>query len=66
MQLNFLSFFASVSYIGESELAYLRLWETMVIAMADPSTLLNKRAEILSTRRHRAKFCFDKVSNAPT
>ena len=38
----------------------------MVIALADPSTLLNKRAEIVSTCRHRAKFRHDKACNAPT
>ena len=37
------------------------LTEKMIIAMAEPSTLLNKRAEIVSTCRHRAKFRFHKL-----
>ena len=41
------------------------LSEKMVIALVDPSTLLNKRAEIVSTCRHRAKFLYDKASNVP-
>ena len=34
------------------------LTEKMVIATADPVSMLNKRAEIVSTCRHRAKFRF--------
>ena len=41
------------------------LSEQMVIALADLSTLLNKRVEIVSTCCHRAKFRYDKASNAP-
>ena len=37
-----------------------------MIAAADPSSTLNKRAEIVSTCRHRAKFRYDRVSGAPT
>ena len=42
------------------------LTEKTVMAMADPTPTLNKRAEIVSTCRHRAKFRYDKVSGAPT
>ena len=42
------------------------LTEKTVIAAADPSSTLNKRAEIISTCRHRAKFRYDRVSDAPT
>ena len=42
------------------------LTEKTVIAAADPSSTLNKRAEIVSTCRHRAKFRYDRVSGAPT
>ncbi len=42
------------------------LSEKMVIAMADPTTMLNKRAEIVSTCRHRAKFRYEQVSGAPS
>ena len=41
------------------------LSEKMVIALADPLSTLNKRAEIISTCRHRAKFRYSKVSSAP-
>ena len=41
------------------------LSEKMIIAMADPLSTLNKRAEIVSTCRHRSKFRYDKVPNAP-
>ena len=41
------------------------LTEKMVIAMANPSSTLNKRAEIISTCRHRTKFRYDKVPDAP-
>ena len=41
------------------------LSEKMVIASADPLSTLNKRAEIVSTCRHRAKFRYNKVPNAP-
>ena len=37
------------------------LTEKMVIATADPTTMLNKRSELVSTCRHRAKFRCDKV-----
>lgn len=37
------------------------LTEKMVIAAADPITMLNKRSELVSTCRHRAKFLCDKV-----
>ena len=37
------------------------LTEKMVIAAADPATMLNKRSELVSTCRHRAKFRCDKV-----
>ena len=37
-----------------------------VIAAPDPSSTLNKHAEIVSTCRHRAKFRYDRVSGAPT
>ena len=37
------------------------LTEKMVIALADPTTMLNKRSELVSTCRHRAKFRCDKV-----
>jgi hypothetical protein len=40
------------------------LSEKMMIATADPTTMLNKRAEIVSTCRHRAKFRLDKVPPA--
>ena len=40
--------------------------EKTVIAAADPSSTLNKRAEIVSTCRHRAKFRYGRVSGAPT
>ena len=39
------------------------LAEKMVIALADPTTMLNSRSEIVSTCRHRAKFRLDKVVN---
>ena len=42
------------------------LTEKMVIAAADPSSTLNKRAEIVSTCRHRPKFLYDRVSGDPT
>ena len=35
------------------------LSEKAVIALADPTTLLNKKAEIVTTCRHRAKFRLD-------
>ena len=35
--------------------------EKMVIATADPTTTLNKRSELVSTCRHRAKFRCIKV-----
>ena len=41
------------------------LSEKAVIATADPLTMLNKRAEIISTCRHRAKFRYSKLLNAP-
>ena len=37
------------------------LTEKMVIATADPTTMLNKRSELVSTCRHRAKFRCNKV-----
>ena len=37
------------------------LTEKMVIATADPTTMLNKRSELVSTCRHRAKFRCSKV-----
>ena len=37
------------------------LTEKMVIATADPSTMLNSRTEIVSTCRHRAKFSLEKA-----
>ena len=40
--------------------------EKTVLAAAGASSTLNKRAEIISTRRHHAKFCYDRVSGAPT
>ena len=42
------------------------LTEKMVIATANPATMLNKRAEIVSTCRHRAKFRYENVLDAPT
>ena len=42
------------------------LTEKTVIAAADPSSTLNKRAEIVSTCRHCAKLRYDRVSYAPT
>lgn len=42
------------------------LSEKMVIAMANPATMLNKRSEIISTCRHRAKYRYDKISGAST
>jgi len=42
------------------------LTEKMIIALADPTSTLNKRAEIVSTCRHRAKFRYNKISGAPT
>jgi hypothetical protein len=42
------------------------LTEKMVIATADPTTMLNSHAEIISTCIHRAKFRLDKVLPAPT
>ena len=41
------------------------LSEKAVIATANPLTMLNKRAEIISTCRHRAKIRYSKVLNAP-
>ena len=41
------------------------LAEKMVIATANPATMLNKRAEIISTCRHRTKFRYDKVPGDP-
>ena len=41
------------------------LSEKTVIATADPSSTLNKRAEIISTCRHRAKFRYIKLQGAP-
>ena len=41
------------------------LTEKMVIATADPTKTLNKRAEIVSTCRHRAKFRYNRISGAP-
>ena len=35
--------------------------EKMMIATADPTNLLNKRSELVSTCRHQAKFRCDKV-----
>ena len=35
------------------------LTEKAVIALADPETLLNKKAEIVTTCRHRTKFRLD-------
>ena len=40
------------------------LSEKMVIATADPSPMLNKRAEIISTCRHRTKFRYTKYQRA--
>ena len=37
------------------------LTEKMVIAAADPTIMLNKRSELVSTCRHRAKFRCNKV-----
>ena len=37
------------------------LTEKMVIAAADPTITLNKRSELVSTCRHRAKFCCSKT-----
>ena len=37
------------------------LTEKVVILTADPATMLNKRSELVSTCRHRAKFRCDKV-----
>ena len=42
------------------------LTEKMVIATANPATMLNKRAEIVSTCLHRAKFRYENVLDAPT
>ena len=42
------------------------LTEKTVITAADPSSTLNKRAEVVSTCRHRAKFLYDRVPGAPT
>ena len=42
------------------------LSEKAVIATGDPLSMLNKRAEIVSTCRHRAKFRFTKLQTAPT
>ena len=44
------------------------LTEKMVIATANPRSMLNKRSEIVSTCRHRAKFRLDKLkkTTAPT
>ena len=42
------------------------LTEKMVIATANQATMLNKRAEIVSTCRHRAKFRYENVLDAPT
>ena len=41
------------------------LSEKAVIASASPLTMLNKRAEIISTCRHRAKFRYIKLQKAP-
>ena len=41
------------------------LSEKAVIASANPLTMLNKRAEIISTCRHRAKFRYIKLQKAP-
>jgi hypothetical protein len=38
------------------------LTEKMTIATADPTTMLNRKAEIISTCRHRAKYRYNKVS----
>ena len=43
-------------YICGSKRCDLRLTEKLLIAKADPRTLLNKRSEILSKCRHRNKF----------
>ena len=43
-------------YICGSKRCDLRLTEKLVIAKADPRTLLNKRSEIVSKCRHRNKF----------
>ena len=40
--------------------------EKTVIATADAKSMLNKRAEIISTCRHRAKFRLDKIASVPT
>ena len=37
------------------------LTEKMVIATADPESMLNSRTEIVSTCRHRAKFSLEKA-----
>ena len=43
------------------------LTEKMVIATADPETMLNSRVEIVSTCRHRAKFRLENAGgDAPT
>ena len=42
------------------------LTEKMVIATANPATMLNKRAEIVSTCRQCAKFRYENVLDAPT
>ena len=43
-------------YICGSKHCDLRLTETLLIAKADPRTLLNERSEIVSKCRHRKKF----------
>ena len=43
------------------------LTEKMLIATADPETMLNNRAEIVSTCHHRAKFRLENAADdAPT
>ena len=39
------------------------LSEKMIIATGDPKAMLNKRAEIIATCRHRAKFKYTKVKD---
>ena len=40
---------------------YLGLTEKMIIALADPKLLLNKRTGLISKRRHRNKFILNRV-----
>ena len=45
------------SYTHKVKRCHLCLTEKLLIAMADKSTLLNKRSELASTSGHRNKYC---------